>query len=214
MSFWKKLEHPIMVLAPMADVTDVAFRRIIAKYGKPDVMWTEFVSADGLALAPEEGRKKLLKNLEYDESERPIVAQFFGMMAGICLDWWYLRTPSSLRLYYHLKTKEHKKQERKDAKIVFQSLPISLQKIAKESWQDYTKQKTPEAKFVYALDKIEPLFELFNPINELSLKRLKHSYDVHYQRKFIATENFPVMRRFTDVISKDMLARKIFWEND
>jgi nifR3 family TIM-barrel protein len=41
------------------------------------VTWTEFVSADGLALAPEEGRKKLLKDLEYSETERPIVAQFF-----------------------------------------------------------------------------------------------------------------------------------------
>ncbi len=61
----------------MADVTDVAFRSIIAKYGKPDVSWTEFVSADGLALAPEEDRKKLLKGLEYSEAERPIVAQFF-----------------------------------------------------------------------------------------------------------------------------------------
>ncbi|MDO8471165.1 MAG: tRNA-dihydrouridine synthase [bacterium] len=76
-NFWQKLERPIMVLAPMADVTDAAFRRIIAKYGKPDVMWTEFVSADGLALAPEAGRKKLLKDLEYSEAERPIVAQFF-----------------------------------------------------------------------------------------------------------------------------------------
>jgi len=77
LGFWKKLNKPIFALAPMADVTDVAFRRIIAKYGKPDVMWTEFVSADGLALAPEVGRKKLLKHLEYSESERPIVAQFF-----------------------------------------------------------------------------------------------------------------------------------------
>lgn len=76
-SFWNQLKKPIFVLAPMADVTDPAFRRIIAKYGKPDVMWTEFVSADGLALALEEGRKKLLKDLEYSESERPIVAQFF-----------------------------------------------------------------------------------------------------------------------------------------
>ncbi|MFZ2484399.1 MAG: tRNA-dihydrouridine synthase [Minisyncoccia bacterium] len=75
--FWKELKKPIFVLAPMADVTDAAFRRVIAKYGKPDVMWTEFVSADGLALAPEEGRRKLLKHLEYSESERPIVAQFF-----------------------------------------------------------------------------------------------------------------------------------------
>lgn len=76
-SFWTKIEKPIMSLAPMADVTDVAFRQIIAKYGKPNVMWTEFVSADGLVLAPKEGREKLLKDLEYREAERPIVAQFF-----------------------------------------------------------------------------------------------------------------------------------------
>src|SRR3954463_12259081 len=84
LGFWKKLKdqaeresRPIMVLAPMADVTDAAFRRVIAKYGKPDVLWTEFVSADGLALAPEEGRKKLLVDLIYTDAERPIVAQFF-----------------------------------------------------------------------------------------------------------------------------------------
>ena len=77
LGFWEKLHKPVFVLAPMADVTDAAFRRIIAEIGKPDVMWTEFVSADGLALAPEAGRKKLLKNLEYSEAERPIVAQFF-----------------------------------------------------------------------------------------------------------------------------------------
>ncbi len=60
----------------MADVTDAAFRRIIAKYGKPDVTWTEFVSADGLCHP--KGREKLLKDLEYSESERPIVAQLFS----------------------------------------------------------------------------------------------------------------------------------------
>ncbi len=76
-NFWQKLNKPFFALAPMADVTDASFRRIIAKYGKPDIMWTEFVSADGLALAPEEGRKKLLKDLIYTEIERPIVAQFF-----------------------------------------------------------------------------------------------------------------------------------------
>ena len=88
--FWKKFsqgsqEHgkpldgarskPILIQAPMADVTDAAFRRIIAKYGKPDVMWTEFVSCDGLC---SEGKERLLKDLWFDEVERPIVAQFFG----------------------------------------------------------------------------------------------------------------------------------------
>lgn len=64
-----------MVLAPMADVTDAAFRRLIAKYGKPDITWTEFVSCDGLV---SEGKKRLLKDLWFTESERPILAQFFG----------------------------------------------------------------------------------------------------------------------------------------
>ncbi len=73
--FWAKMKKPIMVLAPMADVTDQAFRRIIAKYGKPDVTWTEFVSADGLMSA---GREALLIDLVYTEEERPIVAQLFS----------------------------------------------------------------------------------------------------------------------------------------
>lgn len=74
MSFWKTLRRPILVLAPMADVTDPAFRRIIARYGKPDVMWTEFVSADGLFRG---GYQGLVKDLAFTEAERPIVAQFF-----------------------------------------------------------------------------------------------------------------------------------------
>ncbi|MDQ5954438.1 MAG: hypothetical protein QG583_366 [Patescibacteria group bacterium] len=76
LGFWKKLNKPFFVLAPMADVTDCAFRQIIAKYGKPDVFWTEFVSADGLAHP--KAREKLLIDLKYGENEHPIVAQIFG----------------------------------------------------------------------------------------------------------------------------------------
>jgi nifR3 family TIM-barrel protein len=67
------------VLAPMADVTDVAFRKVINTYGKPDVTWTEFVSADGLIRATPEGKEKLLRDLRFDSKiERPIVAQLFS----------------------------------------------------------------------------------------------------------------------------------------
>lgn len=77
-NFWQKINKPFFVLAPMADVTDASFRRLISRLGKPDVMWTEFVSADGLVRATPEGKKKLLKDLEYGEDERPIVAQLFS----------------------------------------------------------------------------------------------------------------------------------------
>mgnify|MGYP001581020231 FL=1 len=79
-NFWVELPKPFFALAPLANVTDAAFRRIIAKYSKPAgpaVMYTEFVSADGLCLAPEEGRAKLMRDLVFSEAERPIVAQFF-----------------------------------------------------------------------------------------------------------------------------------------
>src|SRR3989344_5610181 len=75
-NFWQKLHKPIFCLAPMADVTDCAFRTIIAKYGKPDVFWTEFVSADGLAHP--RAREKLLIDFKFGQEERPIVAQIFG----------------------------------------------------------------------------------------------------------------------------------------
>ena len=48
LGFWKKLNKPIMVIAPMSGVTDEAFRLMFLKHGRPDVFWTEFVSADGL----------------------------------------------------------------------------------------------------------------------------------------------------------------------
>ncbi|MEK7208476.1 MAG: tRNA-dihydrouridine synthase [Patescibacteria group bacterium] len=75
MGFWAMPKRPILALAPMANVTDAAFRRIIAEHGKPDVLFTEFVSADGLCSA---GRERLLIDLAYGESERPIVAQLFS----------------------------------------------------------------------------------------------------------------------------------------
>ncbi|KKR64945.1 MAG: tRNA-dihydrouridine synthase [Parcubacteria group bacterium GW2011_GWF1_40_5] len=73
--FWKKLKKPILVMAPMANVTDMIFRQIVASCAKPDVFWTEFVSADGLCSA---GREKLLVDFIYSENERPMVAQIFG----------------------------------------------------------------------------------------------------------------------------------------
>lgn len=97
-NFWHKLTPGFSCLAPMADVTDAAFREMFATHGRPDVMWTEFVSADGLFLAPEQGREfwlpkelrtiaaehgiasdnPLLKDLIFSENESPIVAQFFS----------------------------------------------------------------------------------------------------------------------------------------
>ena len=82
-TFWEALPQPAIVLAPMADVTDAAFRAMFAKYGPPHVMWTEFVSADGLyhtrALQHmPDAENPLMRDLVFGADERPIVAQLFS----------------------------------------------------------------------------------------------------------------------------------------
>ncbi len=79
--FWKNLKRPILAMAPMANVTDAAFRQMFASVrmeanrGGLDVFWTEFVSVEGLL---SEGKERLLADLWFSEDEHPIVAQIFG----------------------------------------------------------------------------------------------------------------------------------------
>lgn len=75
MNFWKDLPKPFFVQAPMDDVTDTVFRRIIAKAGAPDVYFTEFTNTDGMT---SKGRKHVEHRLLYTEGERPLVAQIWG----------------------------------------------------------------------------------------------------------------------------------------
>ncbi len=57
----------------MEDVTDTSFRKICKSYGA-DLVFTEFVAADGLLRNAEKSKKKL----KFDENERPIGIQLFG----------------------------------------------------------------------------------------------------------------------------------------
>jgi nifR3 family TIM-barrel protein len=65
-------EHPIF-FAPMEDISDPSFRRLCKEFGA-DMMYTEFVSSDGLIRDAE----KSLRKLEIDEKERPVGIQIYG----------------------------------------------------------------------------------------------------------------------------------------
>lgn len=82
MSFWNDLQKPIFALAPMEDVTDTVFRQLIREVNstdgqiRPDVMFTEFTSVEGIE---SEGADMVMKRLKYTETERPLVAQIWGI---------------------------------------------------------------------------------------------------------------------------------------
>lgn len=74
-NFYDSLPSVFSVLAPMEDVTDVVFRRVVNKYGKPDVFFTEFTNCDGICSI---GQAKVIHRLKYDKDQYPIVAQIWG----------------------------------------------------------------------------------------------------------------------------------------
>ena len=65
-------ERPLL-LAPMEDVTDPSFRYMCKRFGA-DMVYTEFISSDGLI----RDAAKSLKKLEIDDAERPVGIQIYG----------------------------------------------------------------------------------------------------------------------------------------
>ena len=68
-----ELGHEPLFLAPMEDVTDPSFRYMCKKFGA-DVVYTEFISSDGLIRDAWKSRAKL----NIDEAERPVGIQIYG----------------------------------------------------------------------------------------------------------------------------------------
>ena len=75
-NFWNDLPKPFFVLAPMEDVTDVVFRHVVAKAGRPDVFFTEFTNAE--SYCHPEGLKSVRGRLMFTEDEQPLVAHIWG----------------------------------------------------------------------------------------------------------------------------------------
>lgn len=75
MNIYNKLSKPIVSLAPMEDVTDTVFRRVISSVGKPDLFYTEFVNVEGLT---SKGRDSVIHRLKYEIEEKPIIVQLWG----------------------------------------------------------------------------------------------------------------------------------------
>ncbi len=70
-----------VLLAPMEDVTDMPFRRICRRYGA-DIVYTEFISSDGLV----RDARRSLEKLRLADDERPVAIQIFGGDEDVMVD--------------------------------------------------------------------------------------------------------------------------------
>jgi nifR3 family TIM-barrel protein len=72
-NFWQKIKKPILALAPMAGITDSAFRQI-CRENSADVTYSEMASVSALFYKPQ----KTLELVRFNKKERPYVVQLFG----------------------------------------------------------------------------------------------------------------------------------------
>jgi tRNA-dihydrouridine synthase B len=70
------IDKPI-ALAPMEDVTGVAFRLVCKRMGA-DIVYTEFVNSEGLIRE----NARTIKKMEFEEEERPFGIQIYGSVEG------------------------------------------------------------------------------------------------------------------------------------
>ncbi|HET9371704.1 MAG TPA: tRNA dihydrouridine synthase DusB [Vicinamibacterales bacterium] len=75
------LDHPV-ALAPMAGMTDTAFRRLVKRQGGCGLVVSEMVSSEGLV----RGIDRTLEYAEYTEEERPVSIQIFGGDPAVMAD--------------------------------------------------------------------------------------------------------------------------------
>ncbi len=75
------IDHPV-ALAPMAGMTDTAFRRLVKRKGGCGLVVTEMVSSEGLV----RGIDRTLEYAEYTEEERPVSIQIFGGDPAVMAD--------------------------------------------------------------------------------------------------------------------------------
>ncbi len=75
MSIWNNLPKPIVALAPMEDVTDVAFRQIVEEVAPADLYFTEFMNVNAWET---KGWPSVSRRLKKRDEETKLIAQIWG----------------------------------------------------------------------------------------------------------------------------------------
>lgn len=113
-------------------------------------------------------------------------------------------------ILFHRKTADQRSEERRAAERVVNQLPKSMRSIARDRVREFDACETPEAIFADAIDKIEPIFEMFDESVLPAFKRLHITRGMAVDKKKEATRRFPYMAKFLDAWEERAVSLSIF----
>lgn len=95
---------------------------------------------------------------------------------------------------------------------VIARLPESMQEEVTALLAEYNAQETVESRFAKALDKVEPAFHVYSEHGmRINHNVTKATYEKHRRVKDLYTEAFPVIHRFSDVLSRALRDEGFFY---
>lgn len=111
------------------------------------------------------------------------------------------------------KTEADRIREKKDMETALGKIPNQFAIDTASLVAEYNAQKTKEARFTKAIDKIEPLFEVFDKYGKEIMIQNKTTYDQAMQGKKQYLADFPLLNHFATVIGDEMNRQGYFYDD-
>ena len=110
----------------------------------------------------------------------------------------------------YLKTEKDKQAEREATKEILEGAPDSMRQTLTDTLEEYEKRESVESRFVKAIDKMDPVIQIFNQNGKELLNRMNTTRDQHDSIKKPYFIGFPIMDRFYSVLIEEMDAEGFF----
>lgn len=110
----------------------------------------------------------------------------------------------------YLKTTEHLSVDIEATANVVKRLPKIVGECCEPILEEYFTQQTSEAKIAKAIDKFEPMIHLWNENGKNIIHRNQTTLEQHWSIKKEVTSQFPVLMRFSEVLTNDMVNQGFF----
>jgi len=112
----------------------------------------------------------------------------------------------------YTKTAETRALELDAMKRTIESAPVTMQAHMNSCVTEYETRETPEAKFAKAIDKIEPLFQVFNEEGRAILQRNQTTAEQSLRIKTPYIQEFPFIKHFAEIIHQELVNGGYYWQ--
>ena len=112
------------------------------------------------------------------------------------------------------KTAETRALELDAMKRTIENAPLHMQAQMNQRVTEYETRETPEAKFAKAIDKIEPLFQIFNEEGRDVLKCNKTTAEQSLSIKTFYIKDFPYIKIFNETIHQALVNGDYYWKEE